>query len=809
MQTKILLSLFFVFFTVNAFAQKVLNFEDVGVVHPNFQAVDFLRKNEIIVGYLRNKKRYFDGEKPISRAEALKILLMAANKKISRDFSPDFPDVLSTNWFFPFITTAFKNQIVSGFADGNFYPQSQVTRAEFLKMTSLAFLVPENLLISNDTNNNQWYKKFFDFAEEFRILREKNLSPHEALTRAEVAEIIYRMFQIKQKNFTTPYIYSGSGMASFYNNGFAGNNTASGEIYDPMSMTAAHRTLPFGTRIKVFFEDKFVVVRINDRGPYVEGRVLDLSQKAFSLLSPISRGIIEVNFELLSDPIDEAKVLPEAVKKVVSAEALNKKVPADIIKVFKNVDLVQDKKKEIIEPLFDAGITSISKDFFTDIELRNSIPRKVARGSVINFSGRVDNYKHHKITVFVEKFLKNKEYKGKQKHYFANLSGKNFSLGVPFLEKGNYRVGMIIDNQKTSRVMEVEVSENYNFSRKFSAEDIFYQSDLNFEMLPQESKVRFIWQKNYNNQITKLEISQGNKTKSIFVESKLKSADIDFSFFGDFESEKFAKITMFFAKSKNGDLLTQTTNWKIVSSKEIFLTSGFVDFPTHTDLEVKNFRRFLTSNKKLVLEVHTKNSEIVLDDYAYLYKQKGKVKKIRFVSRDQQKYLNLNSLQAGNYVLEIMSSKGEILFNKGIYVVQNKILLPVMKWGYENISRLSPILIREKTNNIRKQYNLRSLNSNLKLNQLAQKYAREMAENNFLGHISPTGTTFLDRIKEANLIGQFGENLAHAKTIDLAFRGLQLSPSHLQNFLEVYWNKLGIGIVQNEKGVYLVQIFGR
>ncbi len=71
-----------------------------------------------------------------------------------------------------------------------------------------------------------------------------------------------------------------TGKASWYGPGFHGRRTASGEIFNSNSMTAAHKTLPFGTRVKVTSRrtGRSVVVRINDRGPFVRGRIIDLSK---------------------------------------------------------------------------------------------------------------------------------------------------------------------------------------------------------------------------------------------------------------------------------------------------------------------------------------------------------------------------------------------------------------------------------------------------------------------------------------------------------------------------------------------------
>lgn len=77
-----------------------------------------------------------------------------------------------------------------------------------------------------------------------------------------------------------------SGKASWYGPGFHGRRTASGEIFNTNSLTAAHKTLPFGSRVKVTSArtGRSVVVRINDRGPFVRGRIIDLSKASARLL---------------------------------------------------------------------------------------------------------------------------------------------------------------------------------------------------------------------------------------------------------------------------------------------------------------------------------------------------------------------------------------------------------------------------------------------------------------------------------------------------------------------------------------------
>lgn len=83
-----------------------------------------------------------------------------------------------------------------------------------------------------------------------------------------------------------------SGMASYYGDAHAGNRTASGERFNPSDMTAAHRTLPFGTKLRVTDPStgRSVIVRVNDRGPFHKSRILDLSEAAARELGIVRRG---------------------------------------------------------------------------------------------------------------------------------------------------------------------------------------------------------------------------------------------------------------------------------------------------------------------------------------------------------------------------------------------------------------------------------------------------------------------------------------------------------------------------------------
>jgi rare lipoprotein A len=92
---------------------------------------------------------------------------------------------------------------------------------------------------------------------------------------------------------------SGSCGASFYSDG---QKTANGETFDPNAFTAANKTLPFNTRVKITNKanGESVTVRVNDRGPFVAGRCFDLSRAAFAAISSLGAGVITINYQVLS-----------------------------------------------------------------------------------------------------------------------------------------------------------------------------------------------------------------------------------------------------------------------------------------------------------------------------------------------------------------------------------------------------------------------------------------------------------------------------------------------------------------------------
>ncbi|OPX37044.1 MAG: hypothetical protein B1H11_06460 [Desulfobacteraceae bacterium 4484_190.1] len=127
------------------------------------------------------------------------------------------------------------------------------------------------------------------------------------------------------------------GKASWYGKKFHGHTTSSGEKYNMYAKSAAHKTLPMGTYVRVLNLDnkKDIIVRINDRGPFVKGRIIDLSYAAARKIGLVNAGVVRVKIEALGKKVGEVKT-KQGIKPVVEAEDLNTGVFTIQIGAFKN-----------------------------------------------------------------------------------------------------------------------------------------------------------------------------------------------------------------------------------------------------------------------------------------------------------------------------------------------------------------------------------------------------------------------------------------------------------------------------------------
>jgi rare lipoprotein A len=285
-------------------------YTDINIGHPEYVAIKYMTENGIISGYPDGS---FKPDNLINRAEALKIIL-EANKIIDPIYIKDntlggisfdggelpFPDIYKSLWYYPYVKKGLEEGIISGYPDGTFKPSQTVNRAESFKMAmeSDKIILPEvteNLF--SDVYKDQWFAKYFleaKFREIVYINMQNGVNPGKEMTRSNFTELVYRYIKSKEGH--------KFGKASYYSDSLEGHGTASGVPYRAAELTAAHLTLPFGTVVRVtnLANGKSVDVRINDRGPYVTGRSIDLSKTAFGTIASLGSGIIYIEYEIIT-----------------------------------------------------------------------------------------------------------------------------------------------------------------------------------------------------------------------------------------------------------------------------------------------------------------------------------------------------------------------------------------------------------------------------------------------------------------------------------------------------------------------------
>jgi hypothetical protein len=300
---KILFSSYAAFCLSFAFSPMILSgaaegwYLDVPEYSSSYDGVYYMTEQGLVTGY---EDGNFRPDDPVTRVEALKMILGATNHDaLSIDLAlkiPSFPDTEADAWYTPYVALAYNLQIMTGNDDGTLRPETSVNRAEALKMLLLA---AEKTAELSTVQNEEWFTPYLVYGADHAVLipdATGDYLPGQTLTRGELSDLIYRF----QKNpFSTTVEY---GIASYYGTSFDGHNTASGTALDTDGYMAAHKTLPFGTKIRVtnLSNNTYVDVTVVDRGPYTEGYIVDLTPTAFDQIGSLPTGILHVRLEVLN-----------------------------------------------------------------------------------------------------------------------------------------------------------------------------------------------------------------------------------------------------------------------------------------------------------------------------------------------------------------------------------------------------------------------------------------------------------------------------------------------------------------------------
>jgi rare lipoprotein A len=211
------------------------------------------------------------------------------------------------------------------------------------------------------------------------------------IKKREIEEVTEREYQLLKELDGQPFEqFYQTGIASWYGGKFHGRRTSNGEVYDMYKLTAAHKTLPFNTIVEVknLGNDQTVIVRINDRGPFVKNRIIDLSYKAAKKLGMAEQGVVLVGLQLINNKTikkyqnqyisgqdyilqagafmekKNAQTLLKRIKKIISEIGFSIQIQDGYFKIISGKMSTRKQAERLKRRLEDFNIDAFIKEYF-------------------------------------------------------------------------------------------------------------------------------------------------------------------------------------------------------------------------------------------------------------------------------------------------------------------------------------------------------------------------------------------------------------------------------------------------------------
>ncbi len=770
-------------------------FSDVSTSYPYYEAINYLQENEIVQGY---DDGTFQPDKFVNRAEALKIILLGSDILVPEIQEQDiFPDVLYSTWFAKYVAKAKNLGIVSGDGDtGLFRPGDTVNLAEILKILLNTNQIETDYPSSNpyaDVPADAWFAPFFNYAASISLLPQSSTEPvypATQVTRGLMAELMYQLI-LKPKGYA-------EGEASYYGENFHGKTTASGEVFDASGFTAAHRTFPFGTWVKVknFENGKVVYVRINDRGPYAGDRIIDLSKAAFEAISPLSRGVIHVAITPLDGlPPDDSLIGPDEEP---APQPPTQEATSDC------------PEKE--------DLRFLSKTTFDNITLDQELPSHILENEVLTLSGSSAS-SNESVSAFIVDENEN------QYSFYTTQSNGDFSVNVFFPEPGIYQLGILPGSSGSSIVENITVLPQNCLSEAQNT-SLTALSNVSFDIEGGDTYIR--WDESNDYQLFKIAFTQSDKSKTYYVYD----TNVLKPYYPDFEdfTKGSIKVTLQGADLTNKSLLEpEEITWNSPYSKYINIDTHHEYIIEEDSISISALPDYLEANILFEIEM---DPLVDVQSTAQIILPNGQVEDVDMESFSYETIINANDLEVFSesaddlklfyrptsnqiHFVEVNDDQGLAVLNIPLYPQNVYPLLPnpveLAEEGDvdldESLNTLRNQML-ELVNTDRADHDLSPLVLDSNLNSLAQFRSDDMVSRSYFSHWDPEGNTANDLRKDFAVDQFVSENIARDISVELAEYGLMRSASHRANILKPEWKRAGFGITQDgDNGIIFVQIF--
>lgn len=777
------LSLLFISFSVYAD-----NFSDVPVSHKFYPAINSLRSQGIIKGYDDNT---FRPNNKINRVEALKVLLLGSKVKVDLEKTETgFKDIKKSDWFAPYVYQAKSLAIIKGNPDNTFLPANNINLAETLKILLLTNGINTSKIIVEeepfkDIKKSDWFAPYFVYAKEKKLLDQKSYEkvfPGENVNRAKFAELIYRLQNVKEEEKTN------LSFASFYADYFEDKKTASGEKFSQELFTCAHSDYDFGTKLKVtnLNNQKTVIVTVNDRADSLKNRDLKLSKKAFSVISPLSLGLIPINYQEIKEEKKEEKKEEDTDKKTCEYDFLEEKIAKDF---FYN----EKENQKII--------------------LYQELNLEYQAGSVIDISGKVENENAEKITAFL------KDSEGKKTIFSTKLKNSEFLLQIDLGKAEEKQLSLVVGDSGVNYLANIDVIDY--FCEDNLKEEVLEQFNPNLIFTVEDNFPIIRWSLPEENLLTKIRFKQGNEEIiKYFLNKKGYKVNVkDFLNFSYGEAEIFFSV----AKTKDNSFFKRISDFSEEYKKNIVLTKHLYSELKSEDLEIKSLPETYFKNGKIQISGRTKenirtNLAIILPNGEVLQKKlvteteiQTNEHQIKFLPKNSNFFVEFDPEIEGTYILEINNLAGQALLNVPVYFNEEFPVLPDfvdLREDYEfdldfTQAGFSADLLNY-VNKERKTLGLESLSLDESLNEIARLRVDDMKNNNYFSHWDLSSKDVNDLKINYGVKTFIGENIAQDVSLINAHYGLMRSAIHRENILSPDWEKAGFGFAKTDDNQLLV-----
>ncbi len=762
-------------------------FTDISTSHPYFDAINYLQESGTVEGYEDGSYR---PDQKVNRAEALKIILLGSKVLVPEIQEQEiFPDVLHSTWYGKYVAKGKNLSIVSGDDDtGMFRPGDTVNLAEILKI----LLETNNIELRSeddmerrpyaDVPTEAWFAPYFDYADSMTLLDEDddyNVFPATPVTRGLMAQLMYQL-QMKPEGYQ-------EGEASYYGEKFHGKGTASGEVFDASEFTAAHRTLPFGTwlRVRNLANNMETYVRVNDRGPYAgENRIIDLSKAAFESIASLSSGVINVSITPVSGPPGGSSDLQAA------ADCPGR-----------------------------PSSKTYSNSGFENITLTASLQNSYLADEVFFLEGTSAS-SNKQVSAFLTDEGDN------QFPFYATAGdGGSFSMPIYFPEPGDYQIGVLPGESGSSVVESITLLPGSCLNHN---EDASLPAPTNLALSVSEGNMIIKWNKDASHDVSKITFTQGPRTKNYLMRGKTELTPL----YSDFEGWS------------TGDTQVQISTANLEGTS--FLDEGVVAWspPLSTSFKAETHHQYIVDGEKakvislpsslesgsqLTFKVDPKEH---LDQWGRVILPSGLVEDVLLESPthspiDGALGIKIYPASAGDvrmrfvpksnsiHFFEINTEQGIAAVNIPVYPKNSYPLIP----SPVDLADLKPVALSsdlgalqnqmlQMVNADRSAHGLGPVSLDSNLTQLAQAKSEDMTERDYFGHWNPEGMTSNDLRKNYAIAQYVSENIARDVSVSLAQYGLMRSASHRSNILNDEWKRVGFGFSQlAEGGTMFVQIF--